>query len=1066
MLKLGCALTFVLALSCPFMASAQQSPASTTKPDYSKQAYVYEQVTTKSSYEEDGTGSRDSAVRIRIQSEAGVQHWGVLRFSYENSVDTMDILYVRVRKPDGTVVATPAESVQDMTSDVAREAPFYSDLREKHIAVKGLSAGDTLEYACTSRLQKPLAAGQFWGAQNFTRDGIVLAETFELSVPGDRPLKLKSAKIAPGIADRGKYRIYTWNWSNPKLEEKNEEELAIEKARGRFDAPDIVYSSFQSWDEVGRWYAGLQADRIKPTPDIQAKAAELTKGLTSDDAKLRAIYKYVATEFRYVGIAFGIGRYQPHSATEVLANQYGDCKDKHTLLASLLAAAGTKIYPALINTSRDVDADVPSPGQFDHVVGAVPQGDAYLWLDTTAEVAPAGYLLTVLRDKHALLISDSHPAVLVITPPDPPFAQTQEVKITGKLSDTDVLDAHFERTEKGDSEVLFRAIFRRTPETQWKDIAQAVSYASGFGGTVSDASIGSLSDIESPFRLSYSYNRKDYGGDWENHRITPPVPLLLLPRLKNDDDKPKESLWLGSPRTIRSESRIELPAAFRPELPRNVDLKRDFADYRSNYSFEGNTLIARLELVNKMHEVPVAQYGNYESFLKAIDNDRDQYIQLSTRTSSSAENALNKLMTEIWQLPDSKDPNALKYENEAQEAFQSADPLRAIEALKNAVVSDPKFVRDWLLLGRTYEGIRKLDKAEEAFRGATVADPTTPLAWKLLGFCLMSQHKYDDAVKTWQTFISADPQDADGPANLGSVLDTLKRYKEAAAAYESAIKLGRDTPNLETNLGIANLSAGDTDAATIAFSKALELDTTPDSKNTIAYEYAEAGLKLPLALDYAKQAVNTVEEESRKVDIAILKTDDLRPTRSLGPYWDTLGWVYYKMDDLSEAERYLLPAWNLSQDSVVADHLGQVYEKQHKSAAALRMYRLAVALNPKFEEASRRLARLQGTAADHSQAPSAELSTMRTIKLPLFTTATGSSEVFVLASRQKIEDVLFVSGSEKFKPTKAMFSATSFQPQLPLGSSAFVLRRGILSCFSYTGCSLVVYPVGDVRSVN
>ena len=66
------------------------------------------------------------------------------------------------------------------------------------------------------------------------------------------------------------------------------------------------------------------------------------------------------TEFRYIGIAFGVERYQPHFAAEVLANQYGDCKDKHTLLASLLNAAGIKAYPALISTERDIDAEMPS----------------------------------------------------------------------------------------------------------------------------------------------------------------------------------------------------------------------------------------------------------------------------------------------------------------------------------------------------------------------------------------------------------------------------------------------------------------------------------------------------------------------------------------------------------------------------------------------------------------------------------------------------------------------------------------------------------------------------------
>ena len=78
----------------------------------------------------------------------------------------------------------------------------------------------------------------------------------------------------------------------------------------------------------------------------------LTKGLTSDEDKLRAIFNDVALHIHYVGLEFGIGRYQPHPADDVLSNEYGDCKDKHTLLAALLKAAGIEAWPVLISSSR------------------------------------------------------------------------------------------------------------------------------------------------------------------------------------------------------------------------------------------------------------------------------------------------------------------------------------------------------------------------------------------------------------------------------------------------------------------------------------------------------------------------------------------------------------------------------------------------------------------------------------------------------------------------------------------------------------------------------------------
>jgi len=137
---------------------------------------------------------------------------------------------------------------------------------------------------------------------------------------------------------------------------------------------------------------------------VQAKATALTKGLTSDEDKIRAIFNDVALHIHYVGLEFGIGRYQPHPADDVLSNEYGDCKDKHTLLAAELKAVGIDSWPVLISSSREIDPDTPSPAQFNHVITVVPSGGKLLWMDSTEEVAPMGNLMITLRDKQALVV--------------------------------------------------------------------------------------------------------------------------------------------------------------------------------------------------------------------------------------------------------------------------------------------------------------------------------------------------------------------------------------------------------------------------------------------------------------------------------------------------------------------------------------------------------------------------------------------------------------------------------------------------------------------------------------
>ncbi len=72
-------------------------------------------------------------------------------------------------KPDGSVIETPAGDIMEVTPDISREAPTYSDLKDKQVAVKGLQVGDTLEYQSHTEITSPLIPGQFWFTYDFVR---------------------------------------------------------------------------------------------------------------------------------------------------------------------------------------------------------------------------------------------------------------------------------------------------------------------------------------------------------------------------------------------------------------------------------------------------------------------------------------------------------------------------------------------------------------------------------------------------------------------------------------------------------------------------------------------------------------------------------------------------------------------------------------------------------------------------------------------------------------------------------------------------------------------------------
>ena len=1071
----------------PFVtAQAPSSAAAATKPDFSKEGVIVEQLTTQATFENDGTGTRTFRVRARVQSDAGVQKLGLLTFAYQASVETLDITYVRVRKADGSVVATSPDTFQDMPSDITRVAPLYSDSHEKHVAVKGLSAGDMLEYECQYKLTKPLAPGQFWFDYNFDDDEIVLDEQLEIKVPRQRAVKFKSLTVRPTVTEALNYRIYTWKTANLKSKQESDEDKTqklIERMRGLGPQPDVRFSSFQTWEEIGRWYSDLQKDRISPTPEIAAKAAELTKGAADDSAKLQAIYRYVSLNFRYIGVDFGIGRYQPHSAAEVLGNQYGDCKDKHTLLAALLAAVGIKAYPALIDVVHEIDVDVPSPSQFDHVISVVPKGQDMVWLDTTAETAPVGFLYSVLLNKHALVMTDDAPAKLVVTPKRLQTTGFTSFHIEAKLDTEGTLNGHIERENRGDDkEVVLRGAFRRVPLAQWKDLVQQFSYQSGFAGDVSDVAASQPEATDRPLHFSYQYKRKDYP-DWANHRVSPPLPPILLPAGKDREKNSTAPIWLGLPQEIDFQSTVELPPGYSPELPAAIDMVRDYAEFHSTSTYAGGKITTQRHLFIRMEEVPAKEEADYKAFQKAVADDHDSYIVLSSAGAviavKTGEPAFNPFLgREMQSLPGSADPEAERLEGEARDKMQGGVPPQiaaAIPLLEKAVEADPTFSRAWVMLGTLYMLDRRPDDGLDALQKAIDAQPKQAALYKLLGSALMSQKKYEDAVDVWKDMVENLPQDSDGPAGLGTTLVQLHRYPEAIAAMESGLKLDPEKVPLLFGLAYAYAKAGMADKSMDMFHKVIALQPGPGTSNNIAYSLADANLQLPQALELAVKAVADEEEITRKMTLGTLKDEDLKQMEALGMFWDTLGWVHFRMGNLAKAESYLKAAWILSQHAASAEHLGELYEQQQKKAPALEMYQAALGSITLQSGVDTRavLDRMSKLNIAHQkiQVPrlsgDADLSAVRTTPLPRLVQGQASAEFFILLSPgPKVDDVKFVSGSDKLKTAVKTLSTAKINVPFPEGSDARVVRRGILSCYPMSGCTFVLYTLDQVKAVN
>lgn len=254
--------------------------------------------------------------------------------------------------------------------------------------------------------------------------------------------------------------------------------------------------------------------------------------------------------------------------------------------------------------------------------------------------------------------------------------------------------------------------------------------------------------------------------------------------------------------------------------------------------------------------------------------------------------------------------------------------------------------------------------------------------------------------------------------------------------------------------------------------------------NDIGYELADANKKLDVALQYALKAVSQEEEASQKIKLSDLQLEDRGAASRLAACWDTLGWVYFRMGQLDQAEKYLNSAWTLSLGGVEADHLGQVYEQQHKKQAAVRMYRLALFSFPlqgalgggEAGKTRERLERLSpGSSAAYRTSTSDvsdEVNQLRTVKLPRLVHGKAQADFYVVLARNgktssvKVEDVKFISGSEELKSASKALQSAAFKVVLPDEGNPRILRRGILGCYEISGCSFTLLLTNDVRPPN
>ena len=244
-------------------------------------------------------------------------------------------------------------------------------------------------------------------------------------------------------------------------------ELASQMIVSFFPSETWQKDKFASWDGVGSWWGKLYRQQMDASEPIKQKVVGLTAGKATLLQKMQAMALFMQHDIRYVAIELGIGGWQPHAAPEVFAHKYGDCKDKATLMRTMLREIGVESYQVAINTKRgSVTGDTPAHNAFNHVILVIKLPDAVqdpsliatiqhpklgrlLFFDPTNEITPFGEIGGYLQANYGLLLRPEG-GELVELPQQ--ASATNGIQRTGKmtLDSSGTLKGEVSETRVGD----------------------------------------------------------------------------------------------------------------------------------------------------------------------------------------------------------------------------------------------------------------------------------------------------------------------------------------------------------------------------------------------------------------------------------------------------------------------------------------------------------------------------------------------------------------------------------------------------------------------------------------
>ncbi len=398
-----------------------------------------------------------------------------------------------------------------------------------------------------------------------------------------------------------------------------------------------VEGNDNQWRAIGQWVTTLEADRPSPSPEIIAQVQTLIAGAPDFYTRLALITDFIQKNIRYFVVMRGIGGLQANHAADIFRNKYGDCKDKTTLLISMLQVAGIRAFYVPVDDHRGI-VDPKDPSLYgNHMITAIEvpsglqdprlqaivkanDGKRYLIFDPTNERTPVGNLPSYLQGGYGTLAAGPASQIIAL-PVLSPDANGTERKGAFTLSLDGTLTGSVDTSHSGPEGAELRTMLKYSDEKERRDSLETAISQDLPGVVLSSFQFVQPAALDKPLEVHYKFTAGQYA--------RPAGSLLLVrPRVVGShvlpfNDKPRTvAIDLSATGRWHDSFDITLPPGYVvDETPDPVDVDVDFASYHSTITSKDNLLHYEREYVVRQVEIPPDQAASFRKLESAILTD-------------------------------------------------------------------------------------------------------------------------------------------------------------------------------------------------------------------------------------------------------------------------------------------------------------------------------------------------------------------------------------------------------------------------------------------------------------